>query len=220
MAQRRQTQERRKGGAPQLVERDNALWEAYVAGGSVAQLAVQFEMSGAGVKRRLDFLRRKYGELEANDAVSMRQRLIMSALDVMKNLSELMHSDPIPAYSNGKPVVDADGEIAWDYSTRINAAKALLLANRRLSELTGADAPAQVEITVTEQAQQSAQEAAEAALRRVLGQDAPALPATPATDDDEIIVEAFVQEAQALLDNVTAGRAPTTDPAFAPDDPL
>lgn len=214
-----QQQKFRRGGTA-IIERDNDIWRMYIDGASLYQLARHFDMAPQNVKKRLDKLRDQYGQLERVDAETMRQRLIGSALDVMRHLAELMHADPIPAYSNGKPIIDdRTGEQAMDYSTRINAAKALLQANKRLAELTGADSAQQIEITVTAQAQQSAEEAAEAALRRVFGTHAtedtvaPALPAAPA-DPDEIIIDAFVQEANALLNSVVN---PDNVPAFEAD---
>jgi len=193
-------------------QRDAEMWQAWIDGKNPYQLGAMFDMSPTGARKAIDRLREKYGQLERTDRETMRQRLIGSALDTMAHLAELMHGDPIPAYSNGKPVLDADGNIALDYSARINAAKALLMANKRLADLTGADAPSTVEITVTAQAQLTAEEAAEQALARIMGADFQprALP-TSKPYDDIIDVE--------FTESDTHPNARDLDPVFAADDP-
>lgn len=187
-------------------KRDADMWQAWIDGKNTYQLAAMFDLTPTGAKKVIDKLREKYGQLERTDREAMRQRLIGSALDTMSHLAELMHGDPIPAYSNGKPILDADGNIALDYTARINAARALLVANKRLAELTGADAPSQVEITVTAQAQLTAEEAAAQALARVMGADytPKALPSSKPYDPETDLP---------ILD------AEVIDPIFAADDP-
>jgi hypothetical protein len=179
--------ESRKVGSA-LDERNQGIWSDYVAGMTVEQLALKYDLSQPGTYLVLKRLRQKYGKLNHTDADVMRERLIAQALDIMVNLSELLHADPIPAYSNGKPILDKDGNIAEDHSGRLNAARVLLLANKRLAELTGTDAAQQIDITVTQQAQQQADSAAQEALARVFATvtDVPAIEATR----KDLVVEA------------------------------
>jgi hypothetical protein len=179
--------ESRKVGSA-LDERNAGIWSDYVAGMTVEQLALKYDLSQPGTYLVLKRLRQKYGKLNHTDADVMRERLIAQALDIMVNLSELLHADPIPAYSNGKPILDKDGNVAQDHSGRLNAARVLLLANKRLAELTGTDAAQQIDITVTQQAQQQADSAAQEALARVFATvtDVPAIEATRA----DLVVEA------------------------------
>jgi hypothetical protein len=150
-------------------ERDEAIWMDYIGGMRVEQIALKYGIKTNYTNTVVNKMGKKFADSQET-LDHWRTRISHGTLEVMAKMTELMRAEPIPAYSNGKPILsdpDDPTSIASDYSTRINAAKVLLIAQKRLSDMLGLDAAMQIDINLTAQASEQAATAAEEALARV-----------------------------------------------------
>jgi transposase len=147
-----------RGGSVPLSDDESAgMWDLWVRGTTQAEIAKQFGVAQQTVSDRLNRWRERMPETDRQSAM---QRCL-DQLDLMQQpLLDLAAGALPPAYSNGRAMKDADGNLVPDHSLRIQAVKALLATQDRLARLLGLDAPAKTEVAVTEQAGEAAKEAA------------------------------------------------------------
>jgi len=135
---------------PQIADRNGAIWRAYVAGATQEAIAADHGISRQRVGQVLARIRESIPEPDRSQLV---QREVEFLDELRRQALDLVGRPPIPAYSNGKPILmppgpDGTQEIAEDHSGRLAALDRALRAHERLSKLLGLDAAAKVDATV------------------------------------------------------------------------
>lgn len=159
----------KNNGTPRLEGRNGAIWRAYVTGKTQEAIAEELGIDQSTVSRAIAAVRASIPEA---DKQSLVQREI-DFLDVLRaraiEISNLAAA-PVTAGKDGNVVHDPEtGAVVRDYSGQLAAMREARAAHERMTKLLGLDAPAKVDVTVTEQTQQAAQAAAADALARLHG---------------------------------------------------
>lgn len=138
---------RRRIERDDLTGRTGQIWAAYVNGETQEAIGKRHGITQQRVSAILAEVRSTIPEEDRAHLVQreaeMLDRLRTAALD-------LVDRPPIPAYSNGKPILGFDGvTVAEDHSGRLAALDRAVRLHERLSKLLGLDAAAKVEAAVT-----------------------------------------------------------------------
>lgn len=127
-------------------DRDFAIWQRYVAGETQMELAAAFELGQSTVS---DIIARMKNAIPLEERRA-RQARQLAELDHMRTAAlDLVDADPIPAYSNGRPIMmpDGDGErIAEDHTGRVRAMDMVIKVQEREAKALGLDAPSRVSV--------------------------------------------------------------------------
>lgn len=129
-----------------LAHRNGEIWRAYVAGKTQDAIAAEF---GLSQRRVSDIIAEVRETIPPEDRAHLVQREADFLDEMRQVVLELVQGPPIPAYSNGRPILMPDGSIAEDHSGRLAAWDRAIKAHERLAKLLGLDAAAKVEATVT-----------------------------------------------------------------------
>jgi hypothetical protein len=140
--------------------RNGDVWRAYVSGETQESLAQRYGIDQSRVSQICSAVR---ASLPAEDIDARRQRYVELLDRQLAMVAALVESEPIPAYSNGKPILDEHGNVALDHTGRLNALKAGLAVTERVAKLLGLDAPARADVNVTGAAREATSAAAAAA---------------------------------------------------------
>jgi len=150
---------------------DELAWNLYTQGWTQSEIAEHFQADpnrpnhdssnvGKAIKAWRD-------QLPDEDRAQIRTAVLAGTMRVLRNAAELMEAQPIPAYSNGRPILDKEGNICEDHSGRLAAMAMVLKVHERISRMVGLDAPTQIDLHVSVAAQEQAELAAKEALARV-----------------------------------------------------
>jgi ParB-like chromosome segregation protein Spo0J len=135
---------RRRAEDPTLTSRNGAIWRAYVEGATQEALADQYDLSRQRIGQIL-------GDIRATIPEPDRSQIVQRELDFLDQLRrtalDLVNRPPIPAYSNGKPILMDDGSTAEDHSGRLSALDRAVKLHERLTRLLGLEAAEKVAIT-------------------------------------------------------------------------
>ena len=166
--------------------RDLDIWKMWVGGKHPLTIAKQYDMTARHVEQIISQVK---AEIAANEptVADFRQMIVHGTLDVISEMTDRLHSEPAPAFSNGKRMTklndDGTESPVYDYGMQMMAADRILKAHERLARITGVEAPTEHNVTVTVQAQQMAESAAREALQRL--QSAANMPIIEATVTDD-----------------------------------
>lgn len=146
---------------PRLEGRNGSIWRDTLNGLTQEAIAAKYNISQQQVSTVLRTIAASIPEEERQHLIA-RERDFLDALRV--RAMELVDAPPIPAYSQGRPILMADGEtVAEDHSGRVAAMKLAIQLHEKVANLTGLNAPKQITTTVHVAAQaEAAQAAAEA----------------------------------------------------------
>lgn len=123
-------------------DRDYDIWQRYTAGETQQAIADHYGLSQPTVSQILARMRDDV-PIEERRA---RQRRQLADLDHMrKEALALVDAEPIPAYSQGKAILMADGTQAEDHTGRVRAMDAVVKFQERESRALGLDAKVQIE---------------------------------------------------------------------------
>ena len=150
---------------PATEGRNGAIYQAYILGTTQEELA---ELHGISQERVSAIIAAVRASIPPEDLAAARS----DHLDVLRRLTqvaaELMEAPLPPAYSNGRPMLDEDGAMVRDIGGRLAAMDRIIKATERASKVLGLDAPVKADVTVSEQADRKAEEAAADAIARVM----------------------------------------------------
>lgn len=150
-----------------LEGRNGSIWRAYLLGTTQEELGERHGISQERVSAIIAAVRASIPE---TDLAKAKQE----HLDVMRTLAQvaadIMESPLPPAYSNGRPIIDENGEYVRDAGPRMQALDRLVKINERVAKVLGLDAPIQADVRVSELENQASEEAARAAMIRMLDQ--------------------------------------------------
>jgi hypothetical protein len=149
-----------------LTGRTGDIWRAYLSGETQEQIAKQHGIGQQRVSQILSAIRESIPETDRAHLVQ-RESEFLDQLRV--EALRLVARDPIPAYSNGKPILMPDGTTAEDHSGRLAALDRAVRLHERLSKLLGLDAPAKADVSLVGAEREAATEAASAALAFLTG---------------------------------------------------
>jgi hypothetical protein len=122
--------------------RDDAIWQDYAFGLTQEKIAAKYDLTQSRVSRIITRIRESL-PVEDNGERKLRYT---AQLDWMSSeLHVLAAADPIPAYSNGRPVERDDGTPVWDHAGRMTAMRELRATQERASKMLGLDAAAKVQ---------------------------------------------------------------------------
>lgn len=153
-----------------LVGRTGEVWKAYVSGATQEAIANEHGISQQRVSQILATVRDSIPEA---DRAHLVQREVEFLDQMRRMVLDLTDKAPIPAYSNGKPILMEDGvTVAEDHSGRLAAWDRAIKAHERLSRLLGLDAPAKADVNLIAQETDATSQAASAALAFLAGEDA------------------------------------------------
>lgn len=158
----------KQGPQDRLEGRNGAIWRAHTSGQTQEAIAAEYGITQGRVSQILSAVR-------ASLPVEDRADLVRREVDLLDRLRtealELWAADPIPAYSNGKPIELPDGTVAQDHTGRLAGLKAAVDLHTRLAKMLGLDAATKVEATVTSLEREAAVAAADAAVAFLEGRD-------------------------------------------------
>lgn len=158
-------------GHNRTADRDYDIWLRYSDGQTQQQIADHYGIDDSTVSRILTRMRDDI-PIEERRA---RQRRQLADLDHLRQQAmQLADADPIPAYSNGKPIILEDGHtVAEDHSSRVRAMDLVVKLQEREAKALGTDAATKISVEA-----EQAGERIKALLRRVA--DPPPTPDDPA----------------------------------------
>jgi len=147
-----------------LEGRNGDIWKWYCAGMTQEAIAEKYAINQSTVSRVIAEVREL---IPAADKDEYRRQHLETAARMRAELTKLTEMAPIPAYSNGRPILMEDGvTVAEDHSGRLAAMDRLTKWLERESKLLGLDAPTKLEASVALTEQEAATAlAAEAAAR-------------------------------------------------------
>jgi Mor family transcriptional regulator len=151
-------------------DRDYDIWYRYTNGQTQDEIARYYDLSQKTISLVLARMRDDI-PIEERRA---RQRRQLADLDQLRQAAlQLAEADPIPAYSNGRPIVLADGEtIAEDHTSRVRAMDLVVKLQEREAKALGTDAATKISVEA-----EQAGERIKALLRRIAGEPEPDDPA-------------------------------------------
>jgi len=156
---------REPGSRNRTADRDFDIWLRYTDGQTQQQIADHYGLTHQAISLILARMRDDV-PIEERRA---RQRRQIADLDYLRREAlERVDAGPIPAYSNGKPILLADGQsIAEDHTGRVRAMELVVKFQEREAKALGTDAITRISIEA-----EQAGERVKALLRRVAdGQD-------------------------------------------------
>jgi hypothetical protein len=136
-------------GSPQgrrLDGRNGEIWRQHVSGVTQEALAEKYEISHQRVSQIIAQVRES---IPPEDKDKVRQEHLELLRGLRVELTKLVDAGPIPAYSNGRPIVLENGAVAQDHSGRLAAMDRLQRMLERESKLLGIDAPTKLDATMT-----------------------------------------------------------------------
>lgn len=146
-------------------DRDFDIWQRYTNGETQQAIADHYGMAQSNVSQILARMRDDV-PIEERRA---RQRRQLADLDHMRTEAlALADAEPIPAYSQGKAILMADGTPAEDHTGRVRAMDLVLKLQEREAKGLGLDAATRISVEA-----EQAGDRIKALLRRVTGETAP-----------------------------------------------
>jgi hypothetical protein len=136
----------RRNDDARFAGRDGEIWRAYTRGETQESIGKRFGITQTRVSQIIVQVRASIPEPD-RVALILRET---EFLDQMRLTAlALVDSRPIPAYSNGKPIIMDDGTPAEDHSGRLAAYDRALKAHERYCRLLGLDAPTRSDVAAT-----------------------------------------------------------------------
>lgn len=149
-----------------LIGRAGIIWKLHIAGASettIGQRLPDFGYPALSQQRVSDIVREIKASLPAPDKADILRREIELLETLRVDVLKLWDSDPAPAYSAGRPVLDDNGKTVADHSGRLAALNALINLHTKLDNLLGLAAPKRQEVAITGAEDATTAVAAEAA---------------------------------------------------------
>lgn len=141
-----------------LEGRDGSIWRAYLLGKDQYTLAAEFGISQQRVSQIIKAARADVVDPELNTA---RQEFLEVQRMLQQTAVEIMEMPLPPAYSNGRMMVDENGEPVRDTAARLAAMDRVQKAQDRVLKVLGLEAPTKAEVVI-DAGQATAEAAAEA----------------------------------------------------------
>lgn len=146
-------------------DRDYDIWQRYTDGQTQEQIADDYGLTQATVSRIIASVRDDV-PIEERRA---RQRRQLADLDHMRRQAlELVDADPIPAFSQGRPIFMADGTAAEDHTGRVRAMDLVVKLQEREAKGLGLDAATRISVEAEQVADRI-----KALLRKATGEPTP-----------------------------------------------
>lgn len=128
-------------------DRDYDIWLRYSDGQTQEAIAGHYDLSQQTVSRIIARMRDDI-PIEERRA---RQRRQLDDLDRLREEAmDLAEAEPIPAYSNGRPILMADGRPAQDNTGRVRAMDLVVKLQEREAKALGLDAPTRISVEAEE----------------------------------------------------------------------
>lgn len=146
-------------------DRDYDIWQRYTAGETQAEIGAHYGIDQATVSRVLARMRDDV-PIEERRA---RQRRQLADIDHMReNALAIADAPPIPAYSQGKAILMADGTQAEDHTGRVRAMDLAIKLQEREAKALGLDAATRISVEA-----EQAGDRIKALLRRLADETSP-----------------------------------------------
>lgn len=138
----------RRRSAARLAGRNGEIWRAYVNGLTQDAIADKFGISQQRVSQIVHDVRSSIPDRVRGEVVDRQVELLER---LQGEAIELWEKPPIPAYSNGRPILDEDGQAVEDHTYRMRALDAVLKIVDRHADMLGLKAPTKTEVEMTAQ---------------------------------------------------------------------
>lgn len=149
-----------------LEGRNGQMYQAWIMGTTQEELA---ERHGISQERVSAIIRAVQAQIPETDLAESRKRHL-DVLDRLGHLAADIAESPLaPAYSNGRMMVDLNGQPILDVGTRMSAVDRLLKIQDRIAKTLGLDAPTKVDVALSESSERKAAEVAAEAIARLHG---------------------------------------------------
>ncbi len=132
--------------------RDAAIWDLYCNNWSQVALAARFGLSQQRISQIIDSHR---AAVPAEEKAERVQRSLMQLDWIARELHALASAEPIPAYSNGRPILTGvidpetgEEQVAQDNTGRVVAMRELRATQESMRKLAGLDAKVETSLTV------------------------------------------------------------------------
>lgn len=126
-----------------LIGRNGKIWSEYISGDTQEAIGARYGIHQVRVSQIIAEVRRSIPE---EDKEARRQRYAEQLDRQSVALEAIIAAGPIPAYSNGRPILLADGEtIAEDRTHIVTAMREQRAIQKRAAEMFGLDAAAKVQ---------------------------------------------------------------------------
>lgn len=130
--------------------RDAAIWDDYCNRWAQQDIAVRHGISQQRVSQIIESFR---AALPADDKAEHVRRFLGQLDWITRELHTLASSPPIPAYSNGRPILVTDPDTgeertAEDHSMRVTAMKEMRATQESARKILGTDAKVETAVTV------------------------------------------------------------------------
>src|SRR5688572_7411287 len=96
-----------------LAGRNGEVWKAYIRGEVQVSIAERFELTPARVSQ---IIKADKASIPEEDKADLRQMAAELYTAWLLETAKLVDADPIPAYSNGRPIIGKDGQVVEDHS--------------------------------------------------------------------------------------------------------
>lgn len=133
-----------------LLGRDGEIYQAYIRGRTQSSIAAEHGITQPRVSR---IIKQAVKEAPEETKAEQRQKIADLMDHWQSELAKLADREPIPAYSNGRPIVIKEGDreaneddiVAQDHSGRMKAMELGVKMMESKRKMLGLDAPAQTE---------------------------------------------------------------------------
>lgn len=143
-------------------DRDYDIWHRYTNGQTQEEIGAHYGLDHSTISRVIARMRDDV-PIEERRA---RQRRQLDDLDHLREQAlELADADPIPAYSQGHPILKADGTQAEDHTGRVRAMDLAVKLQEREAKALGLDAATKISVEA-----EQAGERLKALIRRIAGE--------------------------------------------------
>lgn len=124
------------GPSPQTTIRNREMFALRSKGASLAELAERYGVTVQAVSHALKTYRERMPEESKED---MRKDLTEFYREQMYRMMTIAEKGPIPAYSNGRPIIDENDEMVQDYSGVAKSVDLAIKISGELRKMLGLD---------------------------------------------------------------------------------
>jgi hypothetical protein len=150
-----------------LEGRNGEIWRRWCSGTTQEALAQEFDLSQSRVSEIIAAVRASIPPTDLDEA---RQKHVDMLNELTEMAVQIARKPARQKYSAGRPMFDADGSPILDEADKLVALKTATAIAERGAKLLGLDAPAKVDVGISEQAASAAAQAAGDALSRLHGE--------------------------------------------------
>jgi hypothetical protein len=146
-------------------DRDYDIWQRYTDGQTQETIATHYNLNQGTVSR---IIARMRDDIPIEERRARQRRQLADIDHLREQALELADAEPIPAFSQGRPILRADGTPAEDHTGRVRAMDLAVKLQEREAKALGLDAATRISVEA-----EQVGERIKALLRRAAGEPDP-----------------------------------------------